>query len=99
MSLRFAGNNDWWFHAKGIPGSHVIVKTAGRELSDRAFEQAAALAAYYSKGRESSKVEVDYTKAKELNKPNGSLLGYVIYHQNYSMVIAPGTAGLTKVES
>lgn len=99
LSLRFAGNNDWWFHAKGIPGSHVIVKTAGRELSDRAFEQAAALAAYYSKGRESSKVEVDYTKAKELNKPNGSPLGYVIYHQNYSMVIAPGTAGLTKVES
>ena len=77
----------------------MIVKTAGRELSDRAFEQAAALAAYYSKGRESSKVEVDYTKAKELNKPNGSPLGYVIYHQNYSMVIAPGTAGLTKVES
>lgn len=99
LSLRFAGNNDWWFHAKGIPGSHVIVKTAGKELSDTGFEQAAALAAYYSKGRESSKVEVDYTKAKELNKPNGSPLGYVIYHQNYSMVIAPGTAGLTKIEN
>ena len=99
LSLRFAGNNDWWFHAKGIPGSHVIVKTAGRELSDQAFEQAAALAAYYSKGRESSKVEVDYTKAKELNKPNGSPLGYVIYHQNYSMVIAPSISDLTKTES
>ncbi len=98
LSLRFAGNNDWWFHAKGIPGSHVIVKTAGAELSDKGFEQAAALAAYYSKGRESSKVEVDYTKVKELNKPNGTPPGFVIYHQNYSMMIAPGTEGLTKTD-
>ncbi|RRD95719.1 fibronectin/fibrinogen-binding protein [Clostridiales bacterium COT073_COT-073] len=98
LALRFANNNDWWFHVKGIPGSHVIVKLTGTELSDRGFEQAAALAAYYSKGREHKKVEVDYTKVKELNKPNGSPLGYVIYHQNYSMVISPGLEGLTRID-
>ncbi|MDO4764453.1 MAG: NFACT RNA binding domain-containing protein [Eubacteriales bacterium] len=98
LALRFANNNDWWFHVKGIPGSHVIVKLTGTELSDKGFEQAAALAAYYSKGREQKKVEVDYTKVKELNKPNGSPLGYVIYHQNYSMVIHPSIEGLTRVE-
>lgn len=98
LALRFANNNDWWFHVKGIPGSHVIVKLTGTELSDKGFEQAAALAAYYSKGREHKKVEVDYTKVKELNKPNGSPLGYVIYHQNYSMVITPSIEGLTRVD-
>lgn len=99
LALRFANNNDWWFHVKGIPGSHVIVKLTGGDLSDRGFEQAAALAAYYSKGRDQRKVEVDYTKVKELIKPNGSPLGYVIYHQNYSMVIQPSLDGLKEVES
>lgn len=98
LALRFANNNDWWFHVKGIPGSHVIVKLTGTVLSDKGFEQAAALAAYYSKGKDHKKVEVDYTKVKELNKPNGSPLGYVIYHQNYSMVITPSIEGLSKVE-
>lgn len=98
LALRFANNNDWWFHAKGIAGSHVIVKLTGTELSDKGFEQAASLAAYYSKGKEQKKVEVDYTKVKELNKPNGSPLGYVIFHQNYSIVVRPSVDGLTRIE-
>ena len=48
------------YHAKGIPGSHGIVKTEGKDLPDRTFEEAGALAAWYSKGRENEKVEIDY---------------------------------------
>ncbi|PKM50027.1 MAG: hypothetical protein CVV02_12965 [Firmicutes bacterium HGW-Firmicutes-7] len=87
--IKFATNGDWWFHAKDIPGSHVIVKTGGKELPDRVFEEAAALAAYYSKGKDSGKVTVDYTLKKNLKKPNGSAPGFVIYHTNFSMLVEP----------
>ena len=61
LTFKLATGNDWWFHAKGIPGSHVIVKAEGRELPDRAFEEAGALAAYYSKGRDNDKVDGELT--------------------------------------
>jgi len=89
LTFKVASGNDWWFHAKGIPGSHVIVKTEGKELPDRAFEEAGALAAYYSKGRENDKVEVDYIQKKQIKKVAGSAPGFVIYHTNYSMVAEP----------
>jgi predicted ribosome quality control (RQC) complex YloA/Tae2 family protein len=95
--IKFAANNDWWFHAKDIPGSHVIVKSAGNEMTDKVFEEAAALAAYYSKGKDSNKVTVDYTLKKNLKKPNGSAPGFVIYHTNYSMLVEPNEDKLTKV--
>ena len=60
LTFSFANGGDWWFHAKGAPGSHVIVKTNGDELPDRTFEEAGRLAAYYSKNRGSDKVEIDY---------------------------------------
>ncbi|WP_333652756.1 Rqc2 family fibronectin-binding protein [Lacrimispora sp.] len=89
LTFKVATGNDWWFHAKGIPGSHVIVKTEGKELPDRAFEEAGALAAYYSKGRENDKVEIDYIQKKNIKKVAGSAPGFVIYHTNYSMVAEP----------
>ncbi|WP_312444034.1 Rqc2 family fibronectin-binding protein [Lacrimispora sp.] len=89
LTFKVAGNNDWWFHAKGIPGSHVIVKSEGKELPDRVFEEAGALAAYYSKGRENDKVEVDYVQKKQIKKVAGAAPGFVIYHTNYSMVADP----------
>ena len=55
LTFHFAVGNDWWFHAKGCPGSHVIVKTNGEELPDRTFEEAGKLAAYYSKNAEMKK--------------------------------------------
>lgn len=94
LSTKFASGSDWWFHAKEVPGSHVIVKSEGRELTDKAFEEAAALAAYYSQASDSPKVTVDYTLKKHLKKPNGSAPGYVIYHTNYSMHITPGIEGI-----
>ena len=74
-SFKFATGNDWWFHAKGQPGSHVIVKTNGEELPNRTFEEAGKLAAYYSRGRQAPKVEIDYTQKKNLRKPNGAKAG------------------------
>lgn len=97
LSMKTAKNSDWWFHTKDIPGSHVIVVTQGQELPDEVYEQAAALAAYYSKGKGNTKVTVDYVQKKHLRKPAGSPPGYVIYHTNYSMHIEPSIEGLTAV--
>ncbi len=91
LTFKMATGNDWWFHAKGIPGSHVIVKCDGKELSDKTFEEAGALAAYYSKGRDNDKVEIDYIQKKHVKKAAGGAPGFVIYHTNYSLLAKPGT--------
>ena len=98
LTFKFANGGDWWFHAKGIPGSHVVVKTEGRELPDHVYEDAAALAAYYSKGREQDKVEIDYLERKNVKKPNGSKPGFVVYYTNYSMVASPNISHLKQIE-
>lgn len=87
LTFSFASGNDWWFHAKGAPGSHVIVRTNGDELPDRTFEEAGRLAAYYSKNRGNDKVEIDYVEKKHVKKPNGAKPGFVVYYTNYSLVI------------
>ena len=99
LTFKFANGGDWWFHAKKIPGSHVIVKTEGKELPDRTFEEAARLAAYYSKGREQDKVEIDYLRRKDVKKPNGAKPGFVVYYTNYSMAIDPDISGLERLET
>ncbi|MBR4726052.1 MAG: NFACT family protein [Lachnospiraceae bacterium] len=98
LTFKFASNSDWWFHVKGSAGSHVILKTEGREVPDRVFEEAGALAAYYSKNREDEKVEVDYLERRNVKKPNSAKPGFVVYYTNYSLVAVPGTEGLTLVE-
>lgn len=87
LTFDFANGNDWWFHAKKMPGSHVIIRTNGKEVPDRTFEEAAKLAAYYSKGRGSDRVEVDYLIKKNVKKPAKAKPGFVVYYTNYSMVI------------
>lgn len=87
LTFHFASGNDWWFHAKGAPGSHVIVKTNGEELPDRTFEEAGRLAAHYSSNSGAEKVEIDYVEKKHVKKPNGSKPGFVVYYTNYSLVI------------
>ena len=87
LTFQFAKGNDWWFHAKDAPGSHVIVQSRGDELPDRTFEEAARLAAYYSANRSSSKVEIDYVEKKQVKKPNKAKPGFVVYYTNYSMMI------------
>ena len=87
LTFRFANGGDWWFHSKKYPGSHVIVKTEGKELPDRTFEEAARLAAHYSKASKSDKVEIDYVQKKEVKKPGGAKPGFVVYYTNYSLLI------------
>lgn len=97
LTFQFASGNDWWFHAKGMPGSHVIVRSKGEELPDRVFEEAGQLAAYYSKGREADKVEIDYLEKRNVKKPNGAKPGFVVYYTNYSLVASPQIDALTLV--
>nr|WP_296459050.1 NFACT RNA binding domain-containing protein [uncultured Acetatifactor sp.] len=98
LTFKLATGNDWWFHAKQIPGSHVVVKTGNaQELPDRTFEEAARLAAYYSKGRGQEKVEIDYVQKKHVKKPNGAKPGFVVYYTNYSMAIDSDISGIQPV--
>ena len=98
LTFKFANGNDWWFHAKNTPGSHVIVKTDGAdELPDRTFEEAGRLAAYYSKGRDQDKVEIDYIQKKHVKKPAGSKPGFVVYYTNYSLMIDSDISGIQQV--
>lgn len=97
LTFQFAVGNDWWFHAKQIAGSHVIVKSNGDELPDRTFEEAARLAAYYSSARSADKVEIDYTLKKNVKKPSGGKPGFVIYHTNYSMVASTDISNIELV--
>ncbi|KMZ54859.1 Rqc2 family fibronectin-binding protein [Dorea sp. D27] len=98
LTFHFADGNDWWFHAKGAPGSHVIVKSGGNELPDTTFEEAGRLAAYYSKNRGSDKVEIDYIEKKHVKKPNGAKPGFVIYYTNYSLVIDSDISAIEEVD-
>ncbi|MBO6015399.1 MAG: NFACT family protein [Lachnospiraceae bacterium] len=98
LTFQFAQGNDWWFHAKGIPGSHVIVKCGGREMPDSTFEEAGRLAAHYSKGRDQDKVEVDYIEKKHVKKPNGAKPGFVVYYTNYSLVIDSNISRIERVD-
>ena len=98
LTFSFAAGNDWWFHAKGAPGSHVIVKSNGDELPDRTFEEAGRLAAYYSKNRGSDKVEIDYVEKKHVKKPNGAKPGFVVYYTNYSLMIDSDISNIKAVQ-
>jgi len=98
LTFEFADGGDWWFHAKGIPGSHVIVKTNGDELPDRTFEEAGKLAAYYSKGKGSEKIEVDYVEKKHIKKPKGGNPGFVVYYTNYSLVIDDNISSIREIK-
>jgi len=89
LTLRFAASNDIWFHTKNIPGSHVIVKSKEATVSDIAIKEAALIAAYYSKARQSSQVPVDYTSRKNVKKPSGAKPGMVIYDNYNTVYVTP----------
>jgi len=100
LTFKFATGNDWWFHAKNTPGSHVIVKCDGADtLPDRTFEEAGRLAAYYSKGRNQDKVEIDYIQKKHVKKPGGGKPGFVVYYTYYSLMIDSDISGIELISS
>ncbi|MGI6721819.1 MAG: Rqc2 family fibronectin-binding protein [Anaerovoracaceae bacterium] len=95
LTFRMAGKHDLWFHTKDIPGSHVILFTEGREVSDSAIFEAAAIAAYHSKARNSENVPVDCTLVRHVKKPNGAKPGMCIFTDNRTVFITPGLPGRT----
>ena len=97
LTFKFATGNDWWFHAKKMAGSHVIVRTKDGELPDRTFEEAGRLAAWYSKGHSAPKVEIDYIQKKHVKKPAGAKPGFVVYYTNYSLMASPDISDLKEV--
>ena len=97
LTFKVATGNDWWFHSKSFPGSHVIVKCNNQELPDNTFEEAARLAAFYSKGSNQDKVEIDYIQKKHVKKVAGAMPGFVIYHTNYSMIAEPNIDNIKEI--
>lgn len=89
LSLKTARKTDMWLHTQKTPGSHIIICGDDKEISDLAIEEAAVIAATYSKAKDSSLVPVDYTRVKQLKKPVGSKAGMVIYHEYYTIIVNP----------
>lgn len=97
LTIKLALPNDLWLHTKDIPGSHVIVKTNGKQVDDATLSEAANLAAYYSKAKNSPKVPVDYTQKRNVRKPNGAKPGMVIYENNRTVYIDPSEEAVQKL--
>jgi len=89
LTLKQANNNDIWLHTKNIPGSHTIIVTQGRQVTETAIREAALLAAYHSRGKDSSQVPVDYTQVRYVSKPQGAKPGMVIYVNNKTVYVTP----------
>ena len=90
LTLKLANTSDIWFHTKNIHGSHTVIKLGlDKNVPETTLREAAQIAAYYSKARESSQVPVDYTKIKNVKKPNGAKPGMVIYDRYNTVYVTP----------
>lgn len=98
LSLKTASKSDMWLHTQKFPGSHVIIVSDNKEISDNAIVEAAEIAAYHSKARDAKLVPVDYTYVKHLKKPQGAPPGKVIYHVYYSVNVTPNKDKIDKME-
>ncbi|MFZ5640740.1 MAG: Rqc2 family fibronectin-binding protein [Bacillota bacterium] len=99
LTLRTAGPEDVWLHVRDIPGSHVIIRCGHLdEVPDRSLEEAAMLAAYYSKARASANVPVDYTLRKHVHKPRGAKPGMVIYENQRTVYVTPDEETVKKLK-
>ena len=91
LSLRTAGPNDWWFHGRGMPGSHVLlVGNRDEEPGNVLLRQAAAIAAYHSKARDGGTVAVSATRARYVSKPRGAKTGTVTIRKEIVLKVRPG---------
>ena len=87
LTLKKANKSDYWFHVKNVPGSHVILRDD--QPSDQDIKEAAEIAAFFSKGKDSAHVQVDYVQDKKVKKPNGAKPGFVIYTGQNSIEVTP----------
>jgi predicted ribosome quality control (RQC) complex YloA/Tae2 family protein len=89
VTFEIAGPDDWWLHARGVPGSHVIVRGNGREPTDAALERAAAVAAWFTKSITSGKVVVDLARRRDVRKIKGAGPGMVTYRNERTVLVSP----------
>jgi predicted ribosome quality control (RQC) complex YloA/Tae2 family protein len=89
VTFRRASGDDWWFHARGVPGAHVIVRAQGQPLLPRTIRYAAGLAAYYSRSRGEANVAVDYTQRRQVRRIRGAAPGLVTYAGEQTVRVAP----------
>ena len=90
LTLKFANSHDIWFHTKKIHGSHTVIKLGiDKDVPTSTIKEAAMIAAFYSKARESANVPVDYTEIKNVKKPNGAKPGMVIYDNYNTIYVTP----------
>ncbi len=89
LTLKDADKRDLWLHAQKLHGSHVILKTGGEPPDEQSLTEAAMLAAWFSQGKESGQVPVDYTPVKVVKKPAGAKPGYVIYNTYRTIYVTP----------
>ena len=85
LTFKVSTKDDYWFHVKDIPSSHIILKTS--KLTDELIVKSAQVSAYFSKANLGEKVTVDYTLRKNVSKPNGAKPGFVIYVNQKSIVV------------
>ncbi|MEK3800202.1 NFACT RNA binding domain-containing protein [Peribacillus sp. FSL H8-0477] len=97
LTNKFARRDELWFHTKDIPGSHVVIRS--ENPSDQTILEAAMLAAYFSKAKDSSSVPVDYTKVRHVKKPNGSKPGFVIYDNQQTVYVTPDADGVIALKN
>jgi predicted ribosome quality control (RQC) complex YloA/Tae2 family protein len=97
VTFRIGKKNDLWFHVKDLPGSHVVLMLGNENASDQEIKEAALLAAYYSKGRQSSNVPVDYTQCRHVKKQRAARPGMVIYEQHQTIFVTPGEEAIQPI--
>lgn len=98
LTLKFAKKNDIWLHTKNVPGSHVIIKNpSNMPVPENTLKEAANLAGFYSKSKNSSNVPVDYTEVKNVKKPNGARPGMVIYYTNQTIYVTPKSSNIEQL--
>lgn len=89
LTFKTAKNYDMWLHTQSFAGSHTIIVSDNREITDTAILEAARIAARFSSSGEAKKIPVDYTLVKNIKKPNGARPGYVIYHIYNTILVEP----------
>lgn len=97
LTLRWSQPHDIWMHVQNVPGSHVVIETQGRDVPDDTLREAALLAAYFSKARDSSNVAVDYTSVQHVWKPNGARPGHVLYDHQKTLYATPDHAVVSEI--
>ncbi|WP_353093956.1 NFACT RNA binding domain-containing protein [Tissierella praeacuta] len=99
LTLRLSRKDDMWLHVQNMPGSHVIIEKKGKDIPSSTLEEAAILAAYYSKGKNSNHVAVDYTERKNIKKPKNAKAGMVIYDNFKTITINPSKELVDKIKT